>query len=79
MKITKEQMKKREEFFILSQTIFDVINKKIKNLNSKRASQDTDVPARIVKENFDIIVGLLFSNYDDAVINYNFISCSKKC
>ena len=72
-------MKKREAFFILSQTIFDVINKKIKNLNSKRASQDTDVPARIVKENFEIIVGLLFSNYDDAVINYNFISCFKKC
>ena len=72
-------MKKTEAFFIFSQITFDVIYKEIKNLNSKKASQDTDIQARIVKENVYIIAGLLFSNYDDAVINYNFISCFKKC
>ena len=40
----------------------DEIKKEIKNLNTKKACQDTDIPTKIVQENSDIFAGFIFQN-----------------
>ena len=40
----------------------DEIKKEIKNLNTKKACQDTDIPSKIGKENSDIFAEFIFQN-----------------
>ena len=40
----------------------DEIKKEIKNLNTKKACQDTDIPTKIVQENSDIFAEFIFQN-----------------
>ena len=40
----------------------DEIKKDIKNLNTKKACQDTDIPTKIVQENSDIFAEFIFQN-----------------
>lgn len=47
------------------------------NINSKKASQDTDIPRRIVKENAYVMIDFFSSSYDNAVVNCNFRSSLK--
>ena len=44
--------------------------KKVNNLKSKKASQKTDIPIKIVKENVDIKSHFLYHNFN------NSLSCS---
>ena len=46
---------------------FEDVFKEIRNLDKKKASQDTDIPTRIIKENADIIAKFLFLNFNNAV------------
>ena len=49
----------------------------IYNLGTKKASQDTDIPARILKENTDITANFLYLSYNDTVMNCSFPSILK--
>ena len=40
----------------------DEIKKEIKNLNTKKACQDTDIPTKIVQENSEIFTEFIFQN-----------------
>ena len=48
----------------------DDVVKELNKLKSKKASQKTDIPIKIVKENVDIISYFLYHNYN------NSLSCS---
>ena len=42
--------------FSFSSATFTDIEQQLKNLNPKKASQDTDIPTRILKENSELFV-----------------------
>ena len=44
--------------FVSKEVIIEEIEKEIDNLNIKKASQNCDIPTRIVKENADIFADL---------------------
>ena len=48
--------------FSLTYVPLDEIKKDIKNLNTKKACQDTDIPTKIVQENSDIFAEFIFQN-----------------
>lgn len=71
-------MKQGGSFLTFSQTTCNDIYKEIINFNSIKASEDTDIAKRIVRENANIMADLLSSSYNDAILNCNFPSCLKK-
>ena len=59
--------------FISLNEIFERVSK----LNPKRASQATDVPVKIIKENKDIVSFYLFQNFNNALSSYSFPTALK--
>ena len=55
--------------FSFSQTERDEIMKEIKNLKTNKATQSTDIPTKIIKENYDIFGDFIFENYNNCVSN----------
>ena len=56
----------------------DEVLSDILKLETSRASQDTDIPTKIVKENADIFVIVLVSNFNYPIEKSNFPSILKK-
>ena len=55
--------------FSFSQIERDGIMKEIKNLKTNKATQSTDIPTKIIKENYDIFGDFIFENYNNCVSN----------
>ena len=52
--------------------------KEIKNLNPSKASQETDVPTKIMKQNYDIFAEFLKNCFNDSIVTCKFPSEMKK-
>ena len=48
----------KNSIFCFKEVIIEEIEKEISKLNSKKASQNSDIPTRIVKENADIFADI---------------------
>ena len=53
------------------------IEKEILNLNVVKASQDSDIPTKIIKKNSDIFSDILFKEFNKSLAICNFPSCLK--
>ena len=53
------------------------IKKEILNLNAIKASQDSDVPTKIIKKNSDIFSDILFKKFNKSLEICKFPSCLK--
>ena len=53
------------------------IEKEILNLNVAKASQDSDIPTKIIKKNSDIFFNILFKEFNKSLEIYKFPSCLK--
>ena len=54
------------------------IQKEILILNNKKASQNSDIPTKIIKENSDIFEKVLCSFINDSIKSSTFTSCLKE-
>ena len=57
----------------------DKIRSDILKLETSKASQDTDIPTKIVKQNPDIFANILVSNFSNFIEKFSFPSIFKKC
>ena len=53
------------------------ILKEIKNLKANKATQNTDIPTKLIKENSDIFVDFIFENLNDSISQSVFPSALK--
>ena len=53
--------------FSFSQVERDEIMKEINNLKTNKATQSTDIPTKLIRENSDIFGDFIFGNYDNCV------------
>ena len=60
--------------FSFSKINRDEILEEILKLETSKASQDTDIPTKIIKENADIIADILLASFNDSVEKSNFPS-----
>ena len=56
----------------------DKVKDKIKNLNTKRACSDRDIPEKLVKMNEDIFSRLIFQTFNHSLVNSDFPHCLKQ-
>ena len=54
------------------------IEKEIKSLNPSKASQETDIPTKIMKENYDIFAEFLKNSFNNSVVTCKFPSEMKQ-
>ena len=67
-KISSMENRKFRFNFVLFEYILDEINK----LNSKKASQATDIPVRIIKGNKDAIALFIYHNFNNSLSSSSF-------
>ena len=58
--------------FSFRKTNSDEVSKIIDNLNTKKACQNSDIPAKITKPNKDIIASLISENFNSCIDNGEF-------
>ena len=58
--------------FSFSQVECHEIMKEINNLETNKATQSTDIPTKLIKENSDIFGDFIFGNYNNCVSSSNF-------
>ena len=69
--------KNRRLPFFFSKIHRDEILSDILKLETSETYQDTDIPTKVVKENADIFVNVLFSNFNNSIEKSNFPSVLK--
>ena len=57
----------KNDNFILEKVSYEEILHEIKQLDTGKACQDTDIPSKIVKMNSDIFADFLHQNFYDAI------------
>ena len=72
------ERKKAQIIFCFKEVSMEEIQKEILNLNNKKASQNSDIPTKIVKENSDIFEKVLCSLINDSIKSFTFPSCLKE-
>ena len=75
--ICKERKKKHAAFSCLEVAKEEIL-RDILNLDVSKACQDTDIPSKIIKENADIFVSILHSNFNTSATNSEFRSALKQ-
>ena len=70
--------KKARINFCFKDVSIEEIQKQILNLNNKKASQNSDIPTKIIKENSDILEKVLCSFINDLIKSFTFPSCLKE-
>ena len=63
--------------FSFSQVERDEIMKEISRLNINKATQSTDIPTKLIKENSDIFGDFIFENYNNCISSFVFPSYLK--
>ena len=58
----------KQPFFSFSKVTKNEIVKELLNLDTSKASQDSDIPTKILIENSDIFAEFLFANYNASVV-----------
>ena len=72
------ERKKAQINFCFKEVSIEKIQKEILNLNNKNASQNSDIPTKIIKENSDIFEKVLCSFINDSIKSFTFPSCLKE-
>ena len=72
------ERKKAQISFCSKEVSIEEIQKEILNLNYKMASQNSDAPAKIIKENCDIFGKVLCFFINDSIKSFTFPSCLKE-
>ena len=76
--LTIRERRKAQINFCFKEVSIEEIQKEILNLNDKKASQNSDIPTKIIKENSDIFENVLCSFINDSIKSFTFPSCLKK-
>ena len=64
--------------FYFKEVSIEEIQKEILNLNNKKASQNSDIRTKIIKENSDTFEKVLCSFINDSIKSFTFPSCLKE-
>ena len=64
--------------FCFKEVSIEEIQKEILDLNNKKASQNSDIPTKMIKENSDIFGKVLCSFINDSLKSFTFPSCLKE-
>ena len=56
----------------------DKVKDIIKTLNTKKACPDGDIPVKLIKMNEDIFSRLIFQNFNQSLVNGEFLHCLKE-
>ena len=78
MKIKKKTRNKNMSFsfsFVTKKTILNELRK----LNPKKACKESDIPAKIIKENLDIVSNFVYNDFINYLFSSNFPSYLKNC
>ena len=70
-------IKEKSFSFSFSLVERDEIIKEINNLKTNKATQSTDIPTELIKENSDIFGDFIFENFNNSVFYLNFPSPMK--
>ena len=72
------ELKKVQINFCFKKVSLEKTQKEILNLNNKKASQNCNIPTKIIKENSDIFGKVLCSFISDLIKPFTFPSCLKE-
>ena len=72
------ERKKAQINFCFKEVSIEDIQKEILNLNNKKASQNSDIPTKIIQKNSDIFEKVLCSFINDSIKSFTFPSCLKE-
>ena len=72
------EQKKAQTYFCFKEVSIEETQKEVLNLNNKKASQNSDIPTKIIKENSDIFGKALCSFINDSIKSFTFPSCLKE-
>ena len=72
------EQKKAQISFCFKQISIEEMQKEILNLNNKKASQNSDISTKIIKENSDIYEKVLCSFINDSIRSFTFTFCLKE-
>ena len=70
--------RKKAQISFCFKVSIEEIQKEILNLKNKKASQKSDIPTTIIKENSDIYGKVLCSVINDSIKSFTFLSCLKE-
>ena len=76
--LTIREQKKAQINFCFKEVSIEETQKEVLNLNNKKASQNSDIPTKIIKENSDIFGKALSSLINDSIKSFTFPSCLKE-
>ena len=46
--------------------------KEVNKLNPRKASQDSDIPVKVIRENIDIVAYFIYNNFNNSLSNFIF-------
>ena len=72
IRLIKEHATQLDNRFSFEQITYEDTHKQIRKLDCTKASQGTDIPSNIIKENADIFANFLYFNYNKAASDYEF-------
>ena len=72
------ERKKSQISFCFKEVSIEETQKEILNLNNKKASQNSDIPTKMIKENSDVFGKVLCSFINDSIKSFTFPSCLKE-
>ena len=72
------ERKKTQINFCFKEVSIEEIQKEILNINNKKASRNSDIPTKIIKENSDIFEKVLCSFINGSIKSFTFPSCLKE-
>ena len=71
-KLTISRLVTRKDNFSFNQVMNKNIEKLLRNLDTKKASQDTGISTRNIKENPDLLAHFILKNYNDMLLKREF-------
>ena len=72
------EQKKAQINFCFKEVSIEETQKEVLNLNNKKASQNADIPTKIIKENSNIFGKALCSFINNSINSFTFPSCLKE-
>ena len=58
---------------------FSKIEKLLRNLDTKKVSQDTDIPTSIIEETSDLFAHVILKDFNDMPVKSDFPQMQKNC
>ena len=68
---------KNNSIFIFSYVTKEDVLKEVRNLDTTKSSQDTDIPTKIIKQNSDIFVSFICKSFNNMIDSSTFPAALK--